>query len=299
MNKIYFLFIFLISTFSFTACQEKDGMPETCLGECSYYPSFLWSDADTSGVTKHLVMDFNADAKGDNETFAEIAFVDKDSNPIPDDILEITIGDEILKGNIFIVHSSDKEKDIKFRFLPKAESGNHQGFLKLITYKLDRFEDQELTGSPIEVMKWNLYFDKRMNPLAKCFMWVVSALLIFLFVWFVIFQRFFYPKFGSIQKTFNVPGMAPLIVKFKGARMVIVSASDQKKQSIWNRFWTGKIIYKTHPAFVSPITFKPRKGHKVLAKVQGGAYQVMPNPMSGIGASTIIDIKKNLKINVN
>ena len=81
--------------------------------------------------------------------------------------------------------------------------------------------------------------------------------------------------------------------------MVVVAASHQKKQSGWNRFWTGKILYKTHPAFVSPITFKPSRGHRVLARVQAGTYQVMPNPMPGVGAATIIDIKKNLKINVN
>lgn len=93
--------------------------------------------------------------------------------------------------------------------------------------------------------------------------------------------------------------MAPLILRFKGARMVVVAASYSKKQSAWNRFWTGKILYKTHPAFVAPIIFKPSEGSRVLAKVQVGTYQVTPNPMPGIGSAIIIDIKKNLKINVN
>ena len=81
--------------------------------------------------------------------------------------------------------------------------------------------------------------------------------------------------------------------------MVEIAASHQKKQTGWNRFWTGKILYKTHPAFAAPITFKPSKGHKVLAMVQAGTYQVMPNPMPGVGAATIVDIKKDLNINVN
>ena len=93
--------------------------------------------------------------------------------------------------------------------------------------------------------------------------------------------------------------MAPLIVRFKGARMVVVAASHQKKQSAWNRFWTGKILYVTHPAFVSPIIFRPRKGRQILARVQSGTYQVTPNPIPGVGTATIIDIQKNLKINVN
>jgi hypothetical protein len=33
--------------------------------------------------------------------------------------------------------------------------------------------------------------------------------------------------------------------------------------------------------------------------VPAGAYQVLPNPMPGVGSATIIDIHKNLKITVN
>ena len=93
--------------------------------------------------------------------------------------------------------------------------------------------------------------------------------------------------------------MAPLIVKFKGARLVIVSATPQKKQSLWNRFWTGKVMYKIHPAFTAPIAFKPSKGKRILTKHPIGAYQVMPNPIPYVGTATITDIAKNVKINVN
>ena len=81
--------------------------------------------------------------------------------------------------------------------------------------------------------------------------------------------------------------------------MVVVAATHPHKQTGWNRFWTGRILYKTHSAFDAPITFKPSKGHKVLAKVQPGTYQVMPNPMPGVGTATIVDIRNNLRINVN
>ena len=84
-----------------------------------------------------------------------------------------------------------------------------------------------------------------------------------------------------------------------GARMVVVAASHQAKQSSWNRFWTGRILYKTHPAFISPIILKPSKRNRVLSIFQVGAYQIAPNPMPGIGSALIIDVAKNLKINVN
>ena len=81
--------------------------------------------------------------------------------------------------------------------------------------------------------------------------------------------------------------------------MVVVAASHPKKQSGWNRFWTGKILYKTHPAFATPIVFKPSRRRRILARVQAGTYIVRPNPMPGVGAATITDIQKNLTINVN
>lgn len=147
----------------------------------------------------------------------------------------------------------------------------------------------------------SIYFehDTCWHPMKVLFMWLGIIILILLIIWFVLLKPMFYPRFGSIQKTFNVPGMAPLIVRFKGARMVVLAASHPKKQSAWSRFWTGKILYKTHPAFVSPIVFKPQRGRCVLAIVQAGSYQVIPNPIPGVGAATIIDIQKNLKINVN
>lgn len=297
MKRLYILFT--LSVILLVACRDEEGLPKACLGECTYYPGFLWSDADTSGVTKHLFLDFNKDAKDDAESFAEIEFVDKEGNPIPDNELEITIDGIVIKDNTFKVYSTETEKEVKFRYLPKAESGNHQGYIKLLSYKLDRYEDKELNGAPTEVMRWDLSFNKCMNPLAKVLMWICILMLALLLIWLLILRPILYPRFGSIQKTFNIPGMAPLIIRFKGARMVVLAASHPKKQSTWNRFWTGKILYKTHPAFVAPIVFKPKGGHQILSKIQAGTYQVMPNPMPGVGAATIIDIKKNLKINVN
>ena len=147
----------------------------------------------------------------------------------------------------------------------------------------------------------SIYFKHNVcwHPMKVFSMWLGILTLALLLLWFLFFRPIVYPRFGSIQKTFNIPGMAPLIIRFKGARMVVLAASHPKKQSTWNRFWTGKILYKTHPAFVAPIVFKPSRGRRVLSKVLAGSYQVMPNPMPGVGAATIIDIKKNLKINVN
>lgn len=279
-----------------TSCKKDESVS---FGTVEYYPSFLWVDSNITPVTKTFDFDFSQDAKDEN-SFAEFQFVDNEDKPISTNIMQVTIDGKEIANNKFRVNSDVSSKNLIFTFSPNAEEGKHQGYLKLICHSLDRLDSQPLTSNQqVVAFQWTMKYDKRMNPLAKVLMWIGIVIFALLALWFFIFKPIFYPRFGSIQKTFIVPGMTPLIVKFKGTRMVVVAASHQKKQSRWNRFWTGKILYKTHPAFVSPITFKPSRGRRVLAKVQAGNYQVMPNPIPGIGAATIIDIKKNLKINVN
>ena len=268
-------------------------------GTVEYYPSFLWVDEDIDPVTKTFEFDFSQDAK-DYNSFAELQFVDNTEKPISAKEMQVFVDGKQINDNCFRVGSNVAAVEVTFTFSPDAKQGKHQGYLRLINHSLDRIDSQTLTaGQKENVFQWTLYYDRDWNPLAKVFLGIGIGIVVLLLLWFACFKPILYPRFGSIQKTFNVPGMAPLLIKFNGARMVVLATSHPKKQSAWNRFWTGKILYKTHPAFVAPIAFKPSKGHKILSIVQAGSYQVKPNPMPGVGAATIIDIKNNLKINVN
>ena len=294
--KRYFYIIASILLVCLSSCKKDESVS---FGTVEYYPDFFWVDSKTTSVSKTFEFDFSQDAKN-YDSYAEFQFVDNEGKAIGTDIMQIVIDGKECPNNRFRINSDVKSKDLTFKFSPDAMEGKHQGYLKLVSHQLDRLDSQPLTANQqVDAFQWTLNYDKRMNPLAKFVMWVGIVMLSMLIIWFIIFRQIFYPRFGSIQKTFNIPGMAPLIIRFKGARMVVLAASHPKKQSTWNRFWTGKILYKTHPAFVAPIVFKPTRGHQILSKIQAGTYQVMPNPMPGVGAATIIDIKKNLKINVN
>lgn len=261
-------------------------------GEAETYSSFLfWEGKDVDKIQTDLGALFNNQAKKRNASLNV-------SLDIPSELknkcklsyngksigtsFEIKASDTNSILTLDIPHSlAEKEYIIKMRGKAKGlETINAEENLSYIS---------------------SIYFEHDVcwHPMKVFLTWLSAILIATFLLWMFCFKPIFYPRFGTIQKTFNVPGMAPLIVRFKGARMVVVSASCQKKQSGWNRFWTGKIVYKTHPAFVSPIIFKPSRGRRVLARVQTGTYQVMPNPIPGIGAATIIDINKNIKINVN
>lgn len=267
---------------------------ETDMGKATWYDSFLfWGASDPDTLNVDLKAVFNDEAKKDGSA-VQMLILDPDGGKD----FQLLYNNQPVENGLIILRSSDNTPTIlSIIFDTDAKVGNRYLSIKAKSkHELDKINDEpvekyQLTLRAKYVVNW--------NPLKTILMWFGILTLALLLLWFLFFRPIVYPRFGSIQKTFNIPGMAPLIIRFKGARMVVLAASHPKKQSTWNRFWTGKILYKTHPAFVAPIVFKPSRGRRVLSKVQAGSYQVMPNPMPGVGAATIIDIKKNLKINVN
>lgn len=176
-----------------------------------------------------------------------------------------------------------------------TEGGSYYGRLEVTP--LENLDSYSINGAQ-DPFKWKFKFNVKWHPVQKALVCGSALFLIIVLLWMLVLRPIFYPRFGSLRKTFNIPGAAPLIVNFKGARMVVVSATHQKRQSMLNRLLTGKIIYKVHPSFEAPISFKPSSCRRILVKVPAGAYQVTPNPMPGIGTATIIDTKKHLKISV-
>ena len=272
---------------------------DNSLGTASHYSSFFISKEKSTPTSTNIKVDFSDQAKKENSSAViRVYLVDKKSDEklsLLSQHLTISINGKELDGDSFILTPDMSNLTLSISGDAATKGGSYYGRIELVPNNLDNYS---INGTQ-DVFKWRVKFDQEWNPLKLALTWFIGILIAAILIWMLVLRPIFYPTFGSIQKSFNVPGMAPLIIKFKGARMVVVASSHPKKQSAWNRFWTGKIIYKTHPAFVAPIIFKPSRGRRVLAKVQLGTYQVMPNPMPGIGVATIIDIQKNLRINVN
>ena len=144
----------------------------------------------------------------------------------------------------------------------------------------------------------HVYFRHHLNPLLVWLSWIVTLIAVISLLWFLIFRRVFYPQFRSSMKTFVIPNQAPLIVKMTGARMVVIS-SEQKKQGFWDALIKGPVIYKSHPAFTSPITMRPMKGRRIIVKVDSSTYRVSPNPMPSIGTATLDNVRSNMHITIN
>lgn len=267
------------------------------LGKASYSESFIFVPEKSTPLRSVVKVDFSDQAKveGSSATMAVYFMDKKGENRVSPSKLGLTLLINGVECESVKLTPDMSEVIVEVVGQPDTKDGMYYGRIQLTPYQLDNCT----INNSEEVFKWKFDFDKKLNPLKLALIILLIILVSVFLLWMIVLKSIFYPRFGSIMKSFNIPSMAPLIIKFKGARKVVVSAMPVKKQSGWNRFWTGKIIYKIHPAFVTPIEFVPARGRKVLVRTQSGAYRVMPNPMPGIGAATIIDVKKNLNINVN
>lgn len=289
---------------------EVSNLPERSLnlavednhfGKASYYGRFLFAGERCTPATAKARIEFSEQARVEHSSVRmQVYLVDKKSGErvsLQSQHLSVKVsidGKEVEGQSVELKPGMD-EVAVTVAGGEDTKSGTYYGRIELQPTRLDNCT---VDGAQ-EVYKWKVRFSHQWNPLKVALFWILVILVVAFVVWMMVLKPIVYPRFGSVQKTFNVPGMAPLIVKFRGARMVVVAASHGKRQSAWNRFWTGKIVYKTHPAFARPIEFKPARKRSILAKCQQGTYRIQPNPMPGVGSASIDDTKTKLHIIIN
>jgi hypothetical protein len=272
---------------------------QTSYGEVDYYPSFLWTDAHLQPVTTMYDFDFSPDAKNDARCYAEFAFVDNDGKIIPPDVMQVFVDGKQAENNTFKVGSDVASKELKFAFSPNAKQGKHQGYFKLIHHNLDRLDSQPLIpGQTVDAFQWTLYFNKRMNPLAKMLTWLLLVVALILVLWFMCLRRFFYPHFGKFTKSILVKQdnkvVAQFNCSFKGARKVIFS-TQKVKQSSWNKLFVGEKKTYVSPYFTSNLVFTPNKKN---ASAYGIGYSIRPNPIPKSGTAEIVNSQLKLTISI-
>ena len=268
------------------------------LGKVIYHPKFWWSQEKSEELSTVLQLQPSDDAAANN-CYVEFEFVDKDGKIIPTRELRIKVDDVLLDRNRFTANCNKDTYTIKFEYTPEAKGGKHQGNLRLVSHNIDRCGNNDLSSCNgcIDVLCWQINYDKKMNPLAEIILWCSILIFAALVAWILFLKPLFYPRFRAIKKTLVIPKQAPIVIRFKGARLVVID-STRHKQSWWNRFWTGKIIYKQNHSITSPITLKPTANRKKVLFVANTAhYTCNPNPIDMYPA-TIIDRINNQQITI-
>lgn len=292
MKKLLFLILLLI-LFAFSSCEEK-GIP---FGTVEYYPSFLWVESNTKPVVKVFDLDFSEDAKNDPQSYAEFQFVDNDGKEMSSDIFQVFVDNVQMANARFRIPSDCKSKEITIVFTPKAKQGKYQGYLRLVSHKLDRIDSQQLTlGQKVDVLQWTLHYEKFMNPLAKVLLWIAIILISCLLLWFIVLRPALYPHFGNFTKSVLIEKNGAIVGQqtypFKGARKVVFY-NQKVKQSLLEKIFIGEVKTFVNPAFTSPLTFSPSKRN---ATVYGIGYMVKPNPIPRSGIATITHTQNKIKI---
>lgn len=143
------------------------------------------------------------------------------------------------------------------------------------------------------------YFNHHSTPFVYYLIALITILAFVVVLWFVFLQKQFYPRFRAIRKSIIIPNHAPVVIKFKGARMVVLD-NVMHKQNSWEQILKGKIVYKQIPTLTVPITFKPTsKGAKILFVNKTSKYSCVPNPIDTYKPATIEMTTENIKLLIN
>lgn len=306
MKRYTFIYIPLVlSLFALLAC--NNGKDPVAFGTCKYHPAFLWTDSLCEPTTKTFDFNFSDDAKKAPNAYAEFQFVDNDGKPIPTSVLCISKDDGTpLPDNRFRISCKDDSLRLTFTFMPEAESGVYQGYLHLVSYQnLDRIDDATLTpGQSLDVMQWTLTYEKNLNPLAKALLWLLTAFVVCLIVWFALLRPMLFPHFRKFKKKKlilhkdgtpyrNIP------CNFKGARCVVIAVS-KVQQPWWQRLFIGETRTYVDDKFQKPLKFTPKgKGKKQQALVSGMHWTTTPNPIPSSGVATANNATDGLSIHIN
>lgn len=256
----------VLATFILIACGEQSGqVPSTDFGELTYHPpfpseSFVLCKGDTSCVDKNFSFEFNEDASSEGEEcYAEFEFVDNDGKSIPTSDMEIfIIGDavKIDNANKFRINAQGesvgkiiKEITIRFRLLPEAKEGTHQGFLRMYSHKmLDRIDNCSLGNDEQEtdVLQWTIHFKKEWNPLALLVLFVFCS-------WLLVTLLFYIWKNCIKQKMFGIdvylmPNRVMPIATIDGCvKIVITSKRKTERNHFLHKVYNGPIAYINVP----------------------------------------------------
>lgn len=143
------------------------------------------------------------------------------------------------------------------------------------------------------------YFRHHANPFVYYMIWLLTAIVFVLILWYVFLQKQFYPRFKSMHKTFIMPNQAPVMLKLKGYREAVISPNPVK-QPLMDKLIKGPILYKVAPGIASPIRLKPvGKGREILVIADSAKYMCNPNPIKGFVPAQIKDIQNDYIININ
>ncbi len=279
MRYIYYIFLAIL----FWGCSNTDERAATLdqldFGRSKWYSKFLWVEKDTSTLVKELKINFNEYSKKE-QAYVTLLIVDENQEPfcVKDKYVDLFFNDIYCNnGEIRITPENIPEDGLiklGLKFHPGAEQGNHYGYISVIDHNIDRVGNFDISADP-RVLKWKAEFKKVMNPLLLLLLGILAALLLILFLWFLIFKKVQFPPINTPKIQITEPYFSGL--KTKGARQVVFT-SKEFKQGLIERLFKGDIICSKNDCWTKEVFVSPgRKKGQLKIKLPIG-YQIKTLP---------------------
>lgn len=279
--KVYqFVFLLFASIFLFSC--DKDDSNEKALegidfGESVYFEPFLWVKSDTIILSKEMKFEFSDYAVEEGASL-KLQFVDENNSKLDTKNVSVYLNDKLVSNGVILIKATANNitKKIGLKFLPAIKGGDYDGYLTVIAHDFDRIENFDVSSlaKDSRIKMWTAHYEKDYNPLALGLFWFLIAIITGLVIWFLFIRNAMYPKF----KTGKIQVLSPYfggIQLGRGIRLVILSKAAQK-QSMMNKFFTGKIQYEVNSIYEMDLLLRPGRGNKIKIKLPIGSKITPP-----------------------
>lgn len=274
------ILLLFISVF-FIGCSNKEiNLEGVNFETAEYYDNFLFVPAKSIPTSKKMEINFNDWAKYNNSHVTLLMYSQNEANTNPyyfgsesSPLISLYLNDKLCQnGEIKLNKESEKILDLRIEFSPEAEEGLYTGFFVVMNSKIDRINNIDNISNQSKIFEWSVRYNIVMNPLKLALLWVIVAIVLSLFIWFVFFRNLIYPKMRKGKIMINTPYTKS--IKIAGARKLVFTTKS-KKQKTLHKIFAGKILYEKNPLWDSEIVFYPKDKRSLRIKT-GVDYTVTP-----------------------
>lgn len=267
---------------------------ETDMGKATRYDKFwFWGASTPDTLDIDLKAHFNDEARKAGST-VEFKINAKDEGKD----FQLFFNHQPVENDRIIFNNDANASILSIVFNTDAKEGKRYLTITPNTkHEVDNINEQpvqnyELTLRSKYAVTW--------NPLKTILMWLAIILISALILWFLLIKHFMYPSISV--KTIQITDPYFSKVNVKGVRMVVFTNKNMD-QSLLNRIFTGKILYKKNDVWTAPLAFEAGAKKKTLRVVRTKDYVFDPYtstlkaPNDYVAENTNDGIKIKLSVN--
>lgn len=278
-----------------TSCSEEKQPTGDNWGTTEWYPDRFYYSYDPVRMTKTLEFEFNDDAreylKGDDGYF-ELAISSSPQTYTKPTNIKVYYNDEYCEDGKFRVKLSETvadesapnvyTADVGIEFLDEAKEGIHQYYIVYSgdmagnSYIRDNDNAIQTNKNDVSVELFTLdedgfYVEKIdvKNPVDVVLTWIGIIGGIGLAIWLLFGRYFFYPRIMVSRIMLTGPDTFNRSIAVKGCYKVVLTADRKKKQGLFARIFTGKILYIYDDVWTDAISFTHSKRDSIIIHTTG------------------------------